>query len=255
MPPTEAPADPTSYGRRIADIYDSLYAATLPTDPAVARMAELAEGGAVLELGIGTGRLALPLAARGVEVHGVDSSPDMVEQLHAKPGGKDIPVVIGDFATVRMERRFRLVALAFNTIVAAPSQQAQVDVFRTAAAHLEPGGAFVLDTWVPDPAAFRRGQGAGVATSVRVVSLSEDLVLLEAAEIHPADQTMRTTKVLLTDAGPRLLPANHRYVWPAELDLMAQLAGLTLEQRTADWQGSPFTDDSVTHVSVYRAPR
>ena len=248
-------SDPTSYGRRIADIYDALYEQTLPTEPAVTRMVELAEGGAVLELGVGTGRLALPLAARGIEVHGVDSSPDMVEQLHAKPGGRDIPVVIGDFATVRIERRFRLVVLAFNTIVSAPTQQAQLEVFRTAAAHLQLGGAFVLDMWVPDPAAFRRGQGAASASGVRVVSLSEDVVLLEAAEIHPADQTMRTTKVLLTDAGPRLLPANHRYVWPAELDLMAQLAGLELAERTADWQGSPFTDDSTTHVSVYRAPR
>ena len=240
--------DPAAYGRRIADIYDELYATTLPTEATVERLAELAQGGAILELGIGTGRLALPLAQRGVEVHGVDSSPDMVEQLHAKPGGAGIPVTVGDFAAVRLGRRFPLVALPFNTIFAAPSQEAQVDVFRTAAAHLDPGGAFVVEGWVPDLGAFRSGR------TVRLLTLSEEHVLLEAASLHVADQTMRTTKVLLTGEGPRLLPANHRYAWPAELDLMAQLAGLTLDERTEDWVGTPFTDTSTTHVSVYRAP-
>lgn len=241
--------DPTAYGKSIADIYDDLYEDELPTEPAVQALARLAGGGAVLELGIGTGRLALPLMAAGVEVDGVDSSAEMVEQLRAKPGGADIRVEVGDFAQVRMERRYALVALAFNTIVALPTQDAQVEVFRNAAAHLEPGGAFVVETWVPDLAAFRHGR------AVRLLSVGGDRVMIEAAQLHPVDQTMRTTKVLFDGSGQRLLPANHRYVWPAELDLMARLAGMLLEVRWADWTGSTFVDDSPAHVSVYRAER
>ena len=240
--------DPTAYGRRAADVYDELYETTLPTGPAVRALAGLAAGGPVLELGIGTGRLALPLAAQGLEVHGVDASAEMLEQLRAKPGGAALPAVQGDFTSVRLPTRFSLVVLAFNTIVAVPDQEAQIEVFRTAAEHLLPGGAFVVETWVPDLGAFRRGQ------SVRLLSVSEQQVLVEAAELHSADQTMRTTKVLLTDAGVRLLPANHRYAWPAELDLMARLAGLRPESRWADWEGAPFTDGSPAHVSVYRRP-
>lgn len=239
--------DPTAYGKSIADIYDELYEDELPTEPAVRALARLAAGGGVLELGIGTGRLALPLVAAGVEVDGVDSSAEMVAQLKAKPGGADIRVEIGDFAQVRMGRRYALVVLAFNTIVALPTQEAQVEVFRNAAAHLEQGGAFVVETWVPDLAAFRRGR------TVRLVSVAEDKVMIEAAQLHSVDQTMRTTKVLIDRSGHRLLPANHRYVWPAELDLMARIAGLSLEQRWADWTGSVFADDSPAHVSVYRA--
>lgn len=240
--------DPEAYGRHIADVYDELYVDELPTAPAVRRLAALADGGAVLELGIGTGRLALPLAAQGLEVHGVDSSPEMVAQLCAKPGGADLPVVVGDFAEARLPRRFALAVLAFNTIMALPTQEAQAAVFANVAAHLEPGGAFVVETWVPDLAAFRRGR------ALRLLRVSEQRVVLEAAELHAADQRMRTTKVLFTEEGVRLLPANHRYAWPAELDLMARLAGLALERRDADWEGTPFTDDSTAHVSVYRRP-
>lgn len=246
--PPDSPGSPdsTAYGASIADVYDDLYVEELPTDAAVERLAALAAGGAVLELGIGTGRLALPLTALGLEVHGVDSSAAMVARLHAKPGGKSVPVVVGDFAEVRMSRQFALVVLAFNTILALPTQQAQVAVFANAAAHLEPGGRFVLECWVPDPAAFRSGR------AIRLLSLGAARVIVEAAEVHPADQTMRTTKLLVTDGSVRLLPANHRYAWPAEFDLMAQLAGLTLEHRWADWTGSPFTDESTAHISAYR---
>ncbi len=237
--------DASAYGRTIADVYDEMVE-HLPTGPAVERVFRLAEGGPVLEFGIGTGRLALPLAARGLAVAGVDGSPDMVAVLRDKPGGDRVPVTVGDFSEVRVEGRFALVLLAFNTVFALPSQDAQVRCFHNAAAHLRPGGRFVIEAWVPDPAAFRD------RTSLRLLSLGEDEVVVEAARLSPAEQFMRTTKLRMTADGLRLLPANHRYAWPCELDLMARLAGMAREHRWADWSGAPFTDDSRAHVSVYR---
>ncbi|UBU18894.1 class I SAM-dependent DNA methyltransferase [Nonomuraea gerenzanensis] len=239
--------DPSAYGRSIADLYD-VTVEGLPTGATVEQLHLLAGDGPVLEFGIGTGRLALPLAARGLQVSGIDGSPDMVEVLRSKPGGAAVRVVVGDFATTRVDGVFSLVALTTNTIFALPSQDAQVSCFRNAAAHLRPGGRFVVEAWVPDPAAFHRG------ASLRLLSLSEDVVVAEAARISPAEQLMATTKVRLTGEGIRLLPANHRYAWPAELDLMARLAGMEREHRWADWHRTPFGDDSRSHVSVYRLP-
>ncbi|WP_198588126.1 hypothetical protein [Geodermatophilus chilensis] len=136
--------------------------------------------------------------------------------------------------------------LAFNTINALPSQQAQVETFRTAAAHLEPGGAFVVENWVPDLAAFRRG------CSVAAHEVGESQVVVDVAELHPAEQRMSTTRLAFSRDGVQLLPMNHRYVWPAELDLMARLAGMHLETRWEDWRRRPFTDDSAAYVAVYR---
>ncbi|NJP26951.1 class I SAM-dependent methyltransferase [Microbispora sp. SCL1-1] len=237
--------DASAYGRAIADVYDEMVE-HLPTGPAVERVVRLAEGGPVLEFGIGTGRLALPLAARGLAVSGIDASPDMVAVLRGKPGGDRIPVTIGDFSEVRAEGRFALVLLAFNTVFALPSQDAQVRCFHNAAAHLRPGGRFVIEAWVPDPTAFHD------RTSLRLLSLSDDEVVVEAARLSPAEQFMHTTRLRMTPDGLRLLPANHRYAWPCELDLMARLAGMRREHRWADWSGAPFTDDSRAHVSVYR---
>ncbi|WP_234040840.1 class I SAM-dependent DNA methyltransferase [Micromonospora coerulea] len=238
--------DPSEYGRRIpADVYDEAYG-HLDPETAVNRLMALADGGPVCEFGIGTGRLALPLLERGLRVAGVEGSPEMVDRLRAKPGGNRVEVAVGDFAHTRAPGEFGLVLLAFNTIFALPDQAAQVACFRNAAAHLRPGGRFVIEAWVPDPGAFRAG-GA-----LRPIRVAPDAVLLEAAELHPAEQRMTTTKVWLTDDGMHLLPANHRYAWPAELDLMAQLAGMTRESRWADWTARPFTDDSREHITVYR---
>jgi SAM-dependent methyltransferase len=238
--------DPSEYGRHIpADVYDAAYA-HLDPETAVNRVMALAEGGPVCEFGIGTGRLALPLLSRGLHVAGVEGSPEMVDRLRAKPGGAQIEVTVGDFATARAAGEFGLVLLAFNTIFALPDQAAQIACFRNAARHLRPGGRFVVEAWVPDPGAFRAG-GA-----LRPIRVARDAVLLEAAELHPAEQRMTTTKVRLTNDGVHLLPANHRYAWPAELDLMAQLAGMTRENRWGDWSAGPFTDDSREHVTVYR---
>ena len=238
--------DPAEYGSHIADVYDDVYADLSP-DAAVRCLADLAAGGDVLELGIGTGRIALPLAATGLVVDGVEGSPEMVAELRRKPGGDRLRVEVGDFATTTTGRRYALVTLPFNTVNALPSQEAQVHTFANAAAHLEPGGAFVVENWVPDVGEFRRRR------AVRVHEVGDRQVVIDVAELHPAEQRMTTTKLAFTAGGVRLLPANHRYVWPAELDLMARLAGLHLEARWEDWDRRPFTDDSTGYVAVYRA--
>jgi hypothetical protein len=237
--------DPSAYGDHFASVYDDVYVELSP-DEAVGCLAALAGGGAVLEFGIGTGRIALPLVATGVTVEGIDGSPEMVARLRGKPGGEDLRVEIGDFSTTAMGRRYALAVLAFNTINALPSQEAQVETFRNAAAHLEPGGAFVVENWVPDLAAFHRRRAVGVH------EVGETRVLVDVAHLYPAEQRMDTTRLAFTNDGVRLLPMNHRYVWPAELDLMARLAGMHLEVRWEDWARRPFTDDSTTYVAVYR---
>jgi SAM-dependent methyltransferase len=236
--------DPSAYGAHIAEVYDGTVT-HLPTAQAVARLTELAAGGPVIEFGIGTGRLALPLRERGLTVAGIDGSPDMVAQLRRKPGGAELEVAVGDFAETRIPGSFALAVLAYNTIFALPDQRAQVRCFANAAAHLRPGGRFVVEAWVPDLAAFRDG------SAVRPITVGGEQVVLEVATVHPAEQRMTTTKLHVTNDGVRLLPANHRYAWPAELDLMAELAGMTREHRWADWTGTPFHDDSRSHVTVY----
>jgi SAM-dependent methyltransferase len=220
------------------------------TDGAVAQLAELAENGPVLEFGIGTGRLALPLAASGLEVHGVDGSDEMLAQLRRKPGGASIPTTVGNFADVRLEPagRFALVVLAVNTIYALEDQGAQVRCFATAAHHLQAGGRFVVEAFVPSPLPS--------GTSLQPRTLSTGYVGLVVAEHDPARQTLSTVQVVLGGAqGVRVFPVVHRYVWPSELDLMARLAGLELESRWADWRKTPYGPHATNHVSVYRVPR
>ncbi|MBW3574799.1 MAG: class I SAM-dependent methyltransferase [Actinobacteria bacterium] len=239
--------DPTAYGASgIADEYDTLYAGHWDTEGTVECLFGLAAGGAVLELGIGTGRLALPLQARGVEVHGVEASPEMVRKLREKPGGDRIPVEVEDFASADAGRRFSLVFLVANTIFALPDQAAQVACFRNAARHLAPSGRFVIEAWVPDLTGFRHNR------QVRPRITRADTMSIETAELDPVAQMMRTTQAVFSNGSVRVYPANHRYAWPAELDLMAQLAGLGTEARWSDWHRSPFSADSQTHVSVYR---
>jgi SAM-dependent methyltransferase len=239
--------DPGEYGRYTARDYDALHSGLDPSQ-AVETLADLAAGGPVVEFGIGTGRLALPLVRRGLTVHGIEGSAEMAAVLRGKQGGHSIPVAVGDFSEISAGRDFTLVILAINTIYALPSQDAQVACFRNAARHLRPGGHFVIEAWVPDIGAFRNGN------AVRPVQISGEHVELEVAEIHPADQTMLTTKLHFSNEGVRLIPANHRYAWPAELDLMAQLAGLRLAHRWENWQCDEFRDGSTAHVSVWQKP-
>jgi SAM-dependent methyltransferase len=239
--------DPAAYGDRMAGDYDAIHEGVLDTVGAVTRLAELAGAGPILEWGVGTGRLAIPLRERGFEVHGVDSSEGMLESLRAKPGGGGVVVHLGDFADLRVDGAFTLVALPFNTLFALPDQDAQLRCFANAARHLAPGGRFVVEAWVPELEGFAGG------TSVRPRAVGGEEVALVLARLHRADQRITSTQVHFGPAGVRTFPMNHRYAWPAELDLMARLAGLGLEHRWADWRGAPFTDESAAHVSVYRA--
>lgn len=236
---------PETYGDRIADAYDGFYDYHLDTEGAVETLAELAGSGPVLELAIGTGRLALPLAERGLEVHGIDASEEMVAKLREKPGGDSIPVTMGDFADVGVEGSYVLIFVGFNTFFALQSQDDQVRCFANAAAHLADGGLFVVEAFFPDLARYDRGQ----RTQATTVEL--DRVLLEASRHDPVEQRVVSQHVVLTEAGTKLYPISIRYAFPSELDLMARLAGLQLRDRWGSWRKDPFTADSRQHVSVY----
>ncbi|MFN3649996.1 MAG: class I SAM-dependent DNA methyltransferase [Armatimonadota bacterium] len=235
--------DSATYGERIAGVYDDWYT---EHDPAmVERLAELAGEGPALELGIGTGRVALPLAARGMEVHGVDASPAMVERLREKPGGTEIPVTLADFAEFEAGGPFALVYVVFNTFFGLLSQEAQVRCFQTVTRHLRPGGCFALEVFVPDLTRFTRGQ----LTDTRRVE--PDRVMLDYSRHDPVEQRTESQHVVLSEAGIRLYPVSVRYAWPSELDLMARLAGLRRRERWGGWRREPFTAQSTMHVSVY----
>lgn len=217
--------------------------------PTVDRLAELADDGAALEFAIGTGRVAIPLAERGVPVTGIESSAAMIERLRDKVDERALPVVQGDMATTRVEGEFSLAFLVFNTIANLLTQEEQVECFRNAAAHLRPGGRFVIELWVPDL------RGTSRAAPAQVFTVADGYVGLDAVDMvnqrvvshhfrfdqDPADRRRAT-----------LGRTPHRYIWPAELDLMARLAGMELESRHADWSGGEFTAESGSHVSVYR---
>jgi SAM-dependent methyltransferase len=240
---------PPTYGERVAGFYDTWVAPTVAasTEPAVALLAELAAGGAALELGVGTGRIALPLAARGVAVQGIDASPAMLERLRDKPGGADLPVTVGDFAEVGVDGRFALIYVVFNTFFALLSQADQVRCFRNVAAHLGQGGRFVIEAFVPDPTLFDRGQ------RVSTTRVELERVQIDVTQHDPLRQQVTTQHVLIGKEGIVLLPVQLRYAWPSELDLMATLAGLQLEARLGGWSGEPFVASSPSHVSVYRS--
>lgn len=213
--------------------------------PTVDLLAELAGDGAALELAVGTGRVALSLAARGVPVSGIELSPDMAAQLRAKPGGGDIPVTIGDMTTARVEGAFALVYLVFNTIGNVETQDRQVACFATAAAHLEEGGRFVIEVGVPDLRRLVPGSDAVVfahAPGYVGYDRYDDFVRQHAVSHH----------FVAAGGDVREVRTPFRFVWPSELDLMARLAGLELEARWASWDRSPFTADSPSHVSVWR---
>jgi SAM-dependent methyltransferase len=209
-------------------------------------LAELAGTGRALELGIGTGRIALPLTRRGVPVAGIDLSRAMVKRLRAKPGGEAIEVTIGDFATTRVEGSFSLVYLVFNTIMNVTTQEAQVACFRNAAAHLVPGGCFVIEVSVPELDKLPSGQTA-VPWVVGGTRWAFDLY-------DVATQAMSSNYLEIVDGRGSYRSIPFRYVWPAELDLMAQLAGMRLRDRWDDWSREPFTNASRKHVSVWEKP-
>lgn len=235
-------------GDRWAGAYPDLTFGPDPA-PAVEFLAALADGaGRVLELGIGGGRVALPLTRRGITVEGIEASQAVLDRLRATPGAESIPVTLGDLADGAADGTFGLVYLVWSGLFHLPSQARQVDCFRNAARVLAPGGAFVVECFVPGPAQFDRG--------VEVNTVTEESASMTLTRHDPVAQRIFTQRVRFADGRRvRMFPVAMRYCWPSELDLMAELAGLRLRERYADWSRAPFGAGSRSHVSVYELPR
>jgi SAM-dependent methyltransferase len=234
------------FDERIAELYDADSAVMFEPsviDPTVSFLADLAGSGAALELGIGTGRVALPLSQRGVQVHGIDVSRAMVAKLQAKDGGNEIDVTIGDFATTEIGRTFQLAYLVYNTITNLTSQDEQVACFRNVAAHLDPGGCFVIEVFVPMLQRLPPGE------TVRAFTVTPTKLGFDEYDV--ASQRCVSHHYWTVDDKLESFSTPHRYVWPSELDLMARLAGMTRRERWSGWNREPFTSASVQHVSVW----
>ena len=234
------------FDERIAKSYEARWPELFQpamVDPVVAFLAELAGPGAALELGIGTGRIAIPLSRRGVRVHGIDLSPDMLAELRAKPGTDGIGVTVGDFATTRVSGTYILAYLLRNTIMNLTTQDGQVACFQNVAAHLEPGGCFVIEVMVPELQRLPPGE------TVRAFTVTPTHLGFDEYDLASQGLVSHHYWVVDGQFDPRSVP--FRYVWPSELDLMARLAGMTLRERWRDWTRAPFTSDSRSHVSVW----
>ncbi|HVN29379.1 MAG TPA: class I SAM-dependent methyltransferase [Candidatus Binataceae bacterium] len=238
--------DESTYGERIAEIYDGLYDVVRgDASQIVEFLAPLAKGRRVLELGIGTGRIAAPMAQRGIRMHGVDSSPAMVAKLRAKSGGAEIAVEMGSFANLKIGGRFSLIYVVFNTLFALPTQEEQVRCFMRVAKRLAADGAFVVEAFVPDLSRYDHGQ----RTSTTI--LSDARTIIELSQLDIATQRVRSQHMIVEDAGIHRYPVELRFAYPAELDLMARIAGMRLRERWGGWDRRPFTSECFNHVSVY----
>lgn len=234
---------------QVAPFYDATSAVMFEPavlDPTVDFLADLAGDGAALELGVGTGRVALPLRQRGVPVHGIEISAAMVAELQAKPDAEGIEVTIGDFATTKLDRTFRLAYLVYNTITNLITQDEQVECFRNVARHLEPGGRFVIEVGVPQLRRLPPGETHRVFVA--------EPTHLGVDEFDVVDQIETSHHYYVVDGRFEQFSSTHRYVWPAELDLMARIAGLRLVERWKNWKRAPFTAESRHHVSVWEKP-
>ncbi len=239
--------DELTYGERIAGVYDELYA---ECEAATVDLLEaLAQGGRVLELGIGTGRVALPLRQRGVDVMGIDLSPAMIARLRSKPGGSEIEVVQGSFADLDLDARFSLIYVVFNTFYSLLTQEDQVRCFQRVSDHLADDGVFLMEVFVPDLCRFDAQQ------TVRATQVEVDMVQLDVTRHSPVEQQVCSQHVRISEEGIRLYPVRLRYAWPSELDLMARLAGLRLKHRWASWEKDAFVAASPKHISVYGRAR
>ncbi len=236
-----------TWGPELAEVYDAVSSARFEAaalDPMLGFLVNLAGDGPVLEFAVGTGRVALPLAARGLRVHGVELSPAMAEQLRVKPGAAAVPVTVGDMTTTRVPGEFTLVYLVWNTIMNVTTQDEQLAVFANAAAHLAPGGCFVVEVIVPQLRSVPRGEQG------RVFTLEPDHVGIETfddlvGQVAWSHHWMQVDGRLVKHSAP------YRYVWPSELDLMARLAGFRLRERSQDWSREPFTSESTSQVAVF----
>jgi SAM-dependent methyltransferase len=236
---------PPTWGDNIASEYDSMFGYMFDVEATVEFLLDEAGPGPLLELGVGTGRIALPLAERGVEVHGIDASQAMLDRLRAKPGGAEITTTVADFGEAPMDGPYGLIFVAFNTFFALTSQDDQVRCFANIASALHEEGCFVIEAFVPDPTRWSKHQRVGVD------SVKSDSVTLEVSRHDPVSQRVEGQQVVVSQSGIRLYPVFLRYAWPSELDLMARLAGLRLRERWGSWARDPFTSDSTSHVSVY----
>jgi SAM-dependent methyltransferase len=237
------------FGAAVAEHYDERYAyeaVSEVVDPIVDFLVELAGDGPVLELGIGTGRIGLPLSRRGVRVHGIDLSEAMVARFRAKPGAEEVEVTMGDFATTRVDGTFTLIYLVANTIMNLTTQAEQVACFRNVADHLEPGGCFVIEVVVPGLQRLPPGE--------RFLPFHVSSDHLGFDEYDVARQGLVSHHYWIADGEVQVLAPPFRYVWPAELDLMAELAGMSLRERLGGWEREPFTSESTKHVSVWERP-
>lgn len=237
--------DPRLYGARWAENYDEWHEGVMDDDGAVAALADFAAGGPALEFAVGTGRLAVPLAERGVEVTGVDISPEMLAKLKEKSSA--VTVVEDDMTSVSLGREFAVAFIAFNSIFILETQEEQVELFRNAARHLRPGGRFVLETQVVKPPSADQGK-------LSVVKVEADQVMLSGGKVDPVTGNYTGTLMIIGTDGTRFYPEGGRSCSHFEMDLMAQLAGLEREDRWGDWKGTPFGPKSELHVSIYRKP-
>jgi SAM-dependent methyltransferase len=233
----------STYGERIAEFYDDMHPSFDQSQ--IRTLLELSGGGRSLELGIGTGRIALPLSQAGVEVHGIDASQAMLAKLKAKPGAEKIHTTTGNFADIPVEGHFDLIFIVFNTFFALRDQDEQIRCFRNVAKHLTSDGVFVIQAFIPDMTRYIDRQ------TVRVTDMDESGVRLEISQLELLKQQVRSQIVLLAEEGTRFIPVKIRYAWPSELDLMATLAGLNLQHRWGSWDRDQLTDDSGRHISVY----
>lgn len=235
--------DELTYGERIAEVYDRFY---LDADESTIDLLEdLADGGKVLELGIGTGRIALPLHKRGIKVVGIDSSPAMITKLREKPLGDEIEVHEGSFIDLPVEGKFSLIFIVFNTLFALLTQEDQISCIRSVASHLTSNGHFLVEAFVPDLCRYQRHQ------NVCAVQVDESEVRLDVSQLDPVSQKVTTQHMLLRNNGVKLYPSMLRYIWPSELDLMARIAGLQLKHRWGGWRQEEFNKTSGKHISVY----
>jgi SAM-dependent methyltransferase len=237
---------PETYGPRWKSVYDEI---DWPEPSgAVEFLAQHTGDGRALELAIGTGRVALPLAARGVRLDGLDASPEIVEVMRGKPGGADIEVFTGNIADFTLERKYSLIFLLLNSLYALQTQEEQIQCFESVARHLEPGGKFVIEAFMPDPTRFRFNGRA------HVYDVGLDHVRIEADTFDRANQLIKENHIEIREEGIKLYPAFPRYAWPSEMDLMARLAGLTPEGRWGDWGNVPFDSWSENYIGLYRKP-
>lgn len=242
--------DELTYGRIWADVYDETYAEV--EDSVIDLLARHAgDPPRALELAVGTGRIALPLSERGVAVTGIDVSEEMVARLRAKPGGEAIPVVMGDIKDLDVDGTFPLIYLAFNTLFGLLTQEDQIECFHNVAEHLEPGGRFIIDCFVPDLRRFNADNSRLEVSSIRsTVEHTYEISVYEPSKQRVSSHLVRRG----ADGSSRVLPVEIRFAWPSEIDLMARVAGLELEDRFGWYDLRPFNDGSTTHMSIYRKP-